>query len=66
MREFLSDNDVPFVDRNIRQSDAARDELAARTDALVVPQLFWRDTHIVGFEPTELAELVTAYRQVVS
>ena len=66
MREFLSDNDVPFVDRNIRQSDDARAELATRTDALVVPQLFWRDTHIVGFEPTELADLVTAYRQVVS
>ena len=42
MREFLSDNDVPFVDRNIRQSEAFRAELAARTDALVVPQLFWR------------------------
>jgi glutaredoxin len=66
VREFLSDNNVPFVDRNIRQSDASRAELAARTDALVVPQLFWRGTHIVGFEPTELAELVTAYRQVVS
>lgn len=66
MREFLSDHDVPFVDRNIRQSETARAELAARTDALVVPQLFWRDTHIIGFEPTELAELVTAYRQVVS
>ena len=66
MREFLSDNDVPFVDRNIRQSDAFRTELAARTGALVVPQLFWRGTCIVGFEPTELAELVTACRQVVS
>jgi len=66
VREFLSDHGVPFVDRNIRQSDDARAELVARTDALVVPQLFWRETHIVGFEPTELAELVTAYRQVVS
>lgn len=66
MREFLSDHDVPFVDRNIRQSDSARGELTARTGALVVPQLFWRRTHIVGFEPTELAELVTAYRQGAS
>lgn len=63
MREFLSDHQVPFVDRNIRRSDAARAELAARTDALVVPQLFWRDEHIVGFEPGELAELVEAYRE---
>jgi hypothetical protein len=66
VREFLSDNDVPFVDRNIRQSEVFRAELAARTDALVVPQLFWRDVHIVGFAPTELADLVTAYRQVLS
>lgn len=66
MREFLSEHDVPFVDRNIRRSDEARAELAELTDALVVPQLFWRERHIVGFEPTELAELVTAYRQVVS
>ena len=63
MREFLSDHDVLFEDRNIRQSEEARAELAARTEALVVPQLFWRDVHIVGFEPTELADLVTAYRR---
>ncbi len=37
MREFLSAHDVPFTDRNIRQSGDARDELAGRTDQLVVP-----------------------------
>ena len=63
MREFLSDNDVPFVDRNIRKSDDARAELAARTEQLLVPQLFWRDRHIVGFDPDGLAELVQAYRE---
>ena len=64
MREFLSDHEVRFVDRNIRRSEAARAELTARTDALVVPQLFWRGEHIVGFEPSELAAFVEAYRQV--
>ena len=63
MREFLSVHDVPFEDRNIRRSEAARDELAARTPELVVPQLFWRDRHIVGFDPEALAELVDAYRR---
>ena len=63
MREFLSGNNVPFVDRNIRGSEDARAELMARTSQLVVPQLFWRDTHIVGFDPDALTELVRAYRE---
>ena len=62
MREFLSDNDVEFDDRNVRRSEDARAELASRTGAVVVPQLFWRDRHVVGFDPQALAELVDAYR----
>ena len=62
MREFLSGNDVPYEDRNIRGSESARAELAERTTELVVPQLFWGDRHIVGFEPEALGELVKAYR----
>lgn len=62
MREFLSDHEIPFQDRNIRGSRAAREELAARTTELVVPQLYWRDRHIIGFDPEALAELVAAYR----
>jgi glutaredoxin len=63
VREFLSGNDVPFVDRNIRQSENARAELAERTTQLVVPQLFWGDTRIVGFDPEALTGLVQAYRE---
>jgi glutaredoxin len=66
VREFLSDNGIPFADRNIRRSDAARDELATRTGQLVVPQLFWRDHHILGFDPEALDELATAYRAAAS
>jgi glutaredoxin len=62
VREFLSDNEIPFDDRNIRGSEEARDELATRTGKLIVPQLFWRDHHILGFDPTALDELATAYR----
>lgn len=62
MREFLSDHDVPFADRNIRQSVEARTELAGRTNQLVVPQLFWGDRHVVGFDPEALTDLVRAYR----
>jgi glutaredoxin len=66
VREFLSDNEVPFDDRNIRGSEAARDELAARTAKLVVPQLFWRDHHVVGFDPSALEDMVRAYREGVT
>ena len=62
MREFLSDNEIPFDDRNIRGSEDARDELATRTGKLVVPQLFWRDHHILGFDSAALEELATAYK----
>lgn len=60
MREFLSAHQIPFVDRNIRGDQSARAELAERTDALVVPQLFWRDVHIIGFDPEALATLAAA------
>jgi glutaredoxin len=66
VREFLSDNKIPFDDRNIRASDGAREELATRTGKLVVPQLFWRDHHILGFDPAALDELATAYRASIA
>jgi glutaredoxin len=62
VREFLSDHDVPFEDRNIRQSEEARAELEERSVDVVVPQLFWDDVHIVGFDPPALDQLVHAYR----
>lgn len=60
MREFLSARQIPFVDRNIRGDETARVELSERTDALVVPQLFWGDVHIVGFDPEALDTLAAA------
>jgi glutaredoxin len=66
VREFLSGHEIPFVDRNIRQSVAARDELQERGESLVVPQLFWGDTHIVGFDPEALEGLVQSYRAAAS
>ena len=66
MREFLSDNGIPFDDRNIRVSEQARDELAERTGKLVVPQLFWRDHHVLGFDPVALEALAVSYREAVA
>lgn len=61
MREFLSVNNVPFEDRNIRKNEAARAELGGRTNDLIVPQLFWHKTHIVGFDAAALERLVAEY-----
>ena len=61
MREFLSVNNIPFEDRNIRKQPEARAELEGRTGALVVPQLFWGDRHIVGYDPEALDDLAAAY-----
>ena len=63
MREFLSVNYVPFEDRNIRKDRGARAELETRTGALVVPQLFWGDRRIVGYDPEALDDLVSAYER---
>jgi hypothetical protein len=41
----------------------ARAELETRTGALVVPQLFWGDRRIVGYDPEALDELVSAYER---
>lgn len=61
MREFLSAAGIPFVDRNIRGSDGARAELLQRSGALVVPQLFWGDHHLVGYDPEALEAIARAY-----
>jgi len=61
VREFLSGHEIAFEDRNIRGSEEARADLATRTGQLVVPQLFWRDRHVVGFDPEALGELAEAY-----
>jgi hypothetical protein len=61
VREFLSVNNVPFEDRNIRKNEAARAELGGRTNDLIVPQLFWHKTHIVGFDAAALERLVAEY-----
>lgn len=62
MREFLSAQGVPFTDRNIRGSESARAELLERAGDLVVPQLFYRDRVVVGFDPDALSEVVADQR----
>jgi glutaredoxin len=59
VRDYLHSHSVEFDERNIRQSDKARDELRALTGSLVVPTLVAGDQRIVGFDPDALATFVT-------
>ena len=62
MREFLSASEVEFEDRNIRTSQAHRDELLERTGELVVPRLVYGERVVIGFDPDALAEVVADYK----
>lgn len=64
MREYLQANSVEFDDRNIRQSEAARVELRARSANLIVPMLVFRDREVVGFEPELIDEVIADYREM--
>lgn len=61
MREYLQAHDVEFDDRNIRHSEQARAELKALNEDLIVPLLIYGDQQVVGFDPGELDQVVTAY-----
>lgn len=61
MRDYLHSHSVEFDERNIRQSDEAKQELLARTGSLIVPTLTDGDTSIVGFDPDALATFVAQH-----
>lgn len=64
MREYLQAHDVEFDDRNIRHSEEARRELQALNRDLLVPLLVYGDQQVVGFDPDQLDQVVTAYFSV--
>ena len=61
MRDYLHEHSVEFDDRNIRQSEEARDELLALTGDLIVPSVVFGDRHVVGFDPDGLSEVAEAF-----
>ena len=63
MREYLQAHSVEFDDRNIRQSETAREELRARSEDLIVPLVIFGDREVVGFDPTELDTIIAEYRE---
>jgi len=55
VRDYLTDNGVPFVERNIRADPTAKQELLERTGELLVPVLFVGEQKIVGWDPQLLS-----------
>lgn len=62
MRDHLHAAGVEFDDRNVRQSESGLSELRSRTGDVVVPQLFYGDRSVTGFDPSAIDELIAAYR----
>jgi hypothetical protein len=66
VREYLQAHFVEFDDRNIRQSEAAREELRTRSQDLIVPLLIYRDHEVVGFDPDALDTVIAEYRETTA
>ena len=66
MRDYLHAHSVEFDDRNIRQSEAAREELRARSQDLIVPLLLFGDHQVVGFDPDALDAVIADYREMTA
>lgn len=62
MRDYLHAESVEFDDRNIRQSEEAREELLSLTGNLMVPYLTYQGQTVTGFDPDGLDRIVHAYR----
>ena len=61
MRDYLHAESVEFDDRNIRQSEEARQELLSLTGNLIVPYLIYRDQTVTGYDPDGLDGIARAY-----
>ena len=62
MREFLSDRNIPFVERNIRQDPQAKEDLQRLTGELVVPAFEVDGEWFFGYDPERLETLTARYR----
>ena len=58
MREFLSQNSVPFEDRNIAKEPHWRKELVELTGEVVVPVLVVGGSQVVGLDESRMAAAI--------
>jgi hypothetical protein len=62
VREFLSQHQIPFIEKNIRQDPQARDELLQLTGKLVVPAFKVDEEWLFGYDPQRLESLISHHR----
>ncbi|MFQ6115427.1 MAG: glutaredoxin family protein [bacterium] len=57
-KEFLSENQVPFVEKNITKDEAAFRELTEDLELMTTPVIQVEDETLVGFNQKRLLELL--------
>jgi hypothetical protein len=63
VREFLSEQNIPFIERNIRQDPQAKEELLELTGKLVVPAFAVDGEWSFGYDPERLGSLAARYQE---
>ena len=58
VKEFLTQNNISFTDKNVATDISARDEMKAKSSSLGVPVIDIDGTVVIGFNRTKLQELL--------
>lgn len=58
VKEFLTQHNISFTDKNVATDISARDEMKAKSSSLGVPVVDVDGTVVVGFNRTKLQELL--------
>lgn len=58
VKEFLSQNNIAFVDKNVATDLSAREEMKTKSNSLGVPVIDVNGTILVGFNRGKLQELL--------
>lgn len=57
-KEFFEKNNVPFVEKDVAEDDAARDDMIKKSGQMGVPVIDIDGTIIVGFNKPQIVELL--------
>ncbi len=57
-KEFFEKNNIPFVEKDVAEDDAARDDMIKKSGQMGVPVIDIDGTIIVGFNKPQIVELL--------
>ncbi|MEN9342238.1 MAG: hypothetical protein RIQ54_494 [Candidatus Parcubacteria bacterium] len=57
-KEFFEKNNVTFVEKDVAEDDAARDDMIKKSGQMGVPVIDIDGTIIVGFDKPKISELL--------